>query len=438
MCASSNEPTKGLGVYMPLAMAAGIGSLLGSGVIVGLSSTITVWQTGMGLDNGQVGIVSGILTFAIAFGSFFGGRLADTIGRVRVFNWINLVYAIGAVACALAPNFVALTLGVAVVGVASGADLPVSMTVVSHDAPSDSIAARLVSTTQIFWQLGILIASLFAFGLSRMQGDMGGRVVFAVLAVLALVAWLWRLLSPSFRSFHEAAEKRDAEQAGTESAAAQKVSVIKVLFGPRRQVLLQYLATIMVFYLGWNLLANTWGQFQTFMFVKANASQSLATGLGVALNVMTVIVSMIFASIAGGKYRNKAFVVGMIFSFIAMLCMALGGTNLWVIVGATAIQNIGTPLAGEALYKVWTQESFPIEIRSSIQGFINGTSRLVCALFAFVTPLLVLPGTIRTTMWCFLLVIVIEFIAGCLMISFQHRYGTDEEYMAATHEHGEA
>jgi len=98
MCASSNEPTKELGVYMPLAMAAGIGSLLGSGVIVGLSSTITVWQTGMGLNNGQVGIVSGILTFAIAFGSFFGGRLADTIGRVRVFNWINLVYAIGAVA----------------------------------------------------------------------------------------------------------------------------------------------------------------------------------------------------------------------------------------------------------------------------------------------------------------------------------------------------
>lgn len=431
---SDNESTKGLGGYMPLALAAGLGSLLGSGVIVGLSSTITVWQAGMGLSNGQVGIVSGILTFAIAFGSFFGGRMADAIGRVRVFNWINLIYAIGAVVCVIAPNFVVLTIGVAIVGVASGADLPVSMTVVSHDAPNDSISARLVSTTQIFWQLGILVASLFAFVLSRLEGDLGGRVVFAVLAVLALAAWLWRLLSPSFRRFHAAADKRDADQAGVEPASGERVSVIKVLFGPRRQVLLRYLAAIMIFYLGWNLLANTWGQFQTFMFVKANASQSLATGLGVALNVMTVIVSMIFASIAGGKYRNRAFIFGMIFSFIAMLCMALGGTNLWVIVGATAIQNIGTPLAGEALYKVWTQESFPIEIRSSIQGFINGTSRLVCALFAFVTPMLVLPDTIRTTMWCFLGVIVIEFIAGCLMISFQRRYGTDEEHLASVQE----
>ena len=47
-----------------------------------------------------------------------------------------------------------------------------------------------------------------------------------------------------------------------------------------------------------------------------------------------------------------------------MIAMAMGGANLWVIVGATAFMNLGSPLAGEALYKVWTQESFPIEIRA--------------------------------------------------------------------------
>lgn len=71
---------------MPLAVAAGIGSMLGSGIIVGLSATITVWQKGLGLDAGQVGVLSGVMTFAIAFGSLFGGRLADKIGRVLVFN----------------------------------------------------------------------------------------------------------------------------------------------------------------------------------------------------------------------------------------------------------------------------------------------------------------------------------------------------------------
>lgn len=108
--------------------------MLGSGIIVGLSSTITVWQDGLGLDTTQVGLLSGILTFAIAFGSLFGGRLADKIGRVLFFNWINLVYAIGAVICIFAGNFTTLLVGLIIAGLASGADLPVSMTVVSHDA----------------------------------------------------------------------------------------------------------------------------------------------------------------------------------------------------------------------------------------------------------------------------------------------------------------
>lgn len=59
--------------YFPLAVAAGIGSMLGSGIIVGLAATITVWQQTLALTNAQVGFISGALTFAIAFGSIFGG-----------------------------------------------------------------------------------------------------------------------------------------------------------------------------------------------------------------------------------------------------------------------------------------------------------------------------------------------------------------------------
>ncbi|PKC98757.1 Glucose/fructose transport protein [Bifidobacterium longum] len=411
---------------MPLAFAAGIGSMLGSGIIVGLSSTITVWQDGLGLDTTQVGLLSGILTFAIAFGSLFGGRLADKIGRVLFFNWINLVYAIGAVICIFAGNFTTLLVGLIVAGLASGADLPVSMTVVSHDAPDDATAARLVSTTQVFWQVGVFISFICAFLVSTMSGATGGRVVFAILAVFAVIAWAWRVFSPTFRRFHEEADARDAARPATLDNTG-KTSVMKVLFGADKKVLLTYFLAIVIFYVGWNLLANTWGQFQTYMFSKAGATQSLATGLGIILNLVTLVLNIFFASIAGGKYRNKAFFVGIIISVIAMIAMAMGGANLWVIVGATAFMNLGSPLAGEALYKVWTQESFPIEIRASVQGFINGFSRLCCGLFALITPALVLPETIQTTMWCFAAIVVVEGIAGTVMIRAQKKYGTDEE-----------
>lgn len=300
------------------------------------------------------------------------------------------------------------------------------MTVVSHDAPDDATAARLVSTTQVFWQVGVFISFICAFLVSTMSGATGGRVVFAILAVFAVIAWAWRVFSPTFRRFHEEADARDAARPAT-SDNTGKTSVMKVLFGADKKVLLTYFLAIVIFYVGWNLLANTWGQFQTYMFSKAGATQSLATGLGIILNLVTLVLNIVFASIAGGKYRNKAFFVGIIISVIAMIAMAMGGANLWVIVGATAFMNLGSPLAGEALYKVWTQESFPIEIRASVQGFINGFSRLCCGLFALITPALVLPETIQTTMWCFAAIVVVEGIAGTVMIRAQKKYGTDEE-----------
>lgn len=254
--------------------------------------------------------------------------------------------------------------------------------------------------------------------------------MFAILAAFAVFTWLWRTLSPKLRELHKAADERAAIR--RDAYAGKKVSVFQVLFGKDKKILLTYFISILVFYVGWNLLANTWGQFQTFMFVKADASQTLATGLGIVLNLVTLIINIVFASIAGGKYRNRAFFVGIGITFVAMVSLALGGTNLWIIVGAVAVMNLGSPLAGEAIYKVWTQESFPIEIRASMQGFINGFSRLVCGLFALVTPALVLPATIKTTMWGFAVIVIIEAVAGTIMIKSQKRYGTDEERIEAS------
>lgn len=137
--------------YRPLAVAAGIGSILGSGIIVGLSATITVWQTGLGLTNTQVGIISGALTFAIAIGSMLAGQITKLFGLIRSFNWLNLLYAIGALICVFSNGYAMLLFGVIVTGLASGADLPISLTVVSHDSPNEKAQSQLVSSTQIFF-----------------------------------------------------------------------------------------------------------------------------------------------------------------------------------------------------------------------------------------------------------------------------------------------
>ena len=81
-----------------------------------------------------------------------------------------------------------------------------------------------------------------------------------------------------------------------------------------------------------------------------------------------------------------------------MAGIAFGNSYLAVAVIMLTCYNIGNQIAGESLYKVWAQESFPEESRTSFLGCISGASRLLCGLFALVTPSLVAVGKLQSTM----------------------------------------
>lgn len=414
---SKNEGTK---KYMPLVGAAGIGSMLGSGIIIGLSATISVWQSGLGLTDGQVGILSGALTFAIAAGSLLAGSITKMMGLIPAFNYMNLLYLIGAGICIMSGNFPMLLGGLIIAGFASGADLPISLTVISHDAPDEKTSAELVASTQVFWQIGVLASYAMAFIVSRVEGATGARMVFALLAAFAAIAFLWRTFSGKFKEFHAAGDRFRAAEGTKEK---NEVSFTSLFKGNEAGKFRSFFFCILIFYICWNLLANTFGQFQTFILVKANASQSLATGCGIVLNIVGLICGILFASLAGGKNRNKLFYVGIVIQAAAMIGIALGGGAIFMIVGMIACYNIGNQFAGESIYKVWTQESFPANARASMQGFINGFSRFCCGLFALITPYLVAPERIQTTMYGFAGIVLISAVAGTTMIRLQKKYG---------------
>ena len=407
--------------YQPLAIASGLGSVLGSGIIVGMSATITVWQIGLHLTNGQVGVISGSLTFAIAIGSLLAGWVTKTFGLARSFNWMNFIYAIGALICVCAPNYATLLIGAIVTGLASGLDLPISLTMISHDAPDDETSSKLVASTQIFWQVGVFASYGAAFIVSKMAGATGARIVFACLAIFVLFIWAWRTFSQKFKAFHEAGEQRRLAKESNGDHPV-KVSIKSVLFGEHKKMYLQMFICIIVFYCCWNILANTFGQFQTFMLVQAHASQTFATGAGLVLNFISLFAAMAFAKAAGSSYRNKFFTVGMIIQFLGMFSLVVLNHDLWPIVIAIGITSIGSNIAGEAIYKVWTQEAFPVEVRSSIQGFIGGFSRFLCGVFDFVTPALVVQSVIKKTMLGFSIMILVAFAFGFSMTRLEKKY----------------
>ena len=215
----------------------------------------------------------------------------------------------------------------------------------------------------------------------------------------------------------------DEYRAAEGTKTSTEVSFASLFKGTDGRKYISFFLCIIIFYVCWNLLANTFGQFQTYILVKANASQSLATGCGIVLNIVGLICGILFASAAGSKRRNKFFYVGIVIQAGAMIGIALGGGTIAMIVGMIACYNIGQQFAGESIYKVWTQESFPVEARASMQGFINGFSRFCCGLFALVTPYLVAGDRIHTTMYGFAGIVLISAVAGTRMIVLQKKHG---------------
>lgn len=410
--------------YIPLIGSAGLGSMLGSGIICALAVTITLWQRGLGLTDSQVGVLSGSLTFAIAAGSLLAGRITRKFGLFKPFDYMNILYACGALLCVMAGNFYMLLAGLIMIGFASGADLPISLTVLSHDAADENVSARLIAILQMFWTIGALTCNTLGFLVSKTEGTLGGRIVFGVLTLISVSAFLWRRFSVKVKQLHEEGKIHRSKET---KADVEEVSLRRLFSGEEGKKYRIFFICITSFYCFWNLLSNTFGQFQAYILVRANATQTFATGMGIVLTFVAISGSVVFTYVAGGKHRNTFFYIGSLVQAAAMVGIAMVNGSIVMMVAMIACYNIGAPFAGEAMYKIWTQESFPMEARASIQGIINGFSRFCCGVFAVITPMLVTADRIETTMYGFAGVIIASALSGTAMIWFQKKYGITQK-----------
>ncbi len=366
-----------------LAVAAGMASFLDSAAIISVGIGLALWQDHYDLELWTVGLLGSAMTLFIAIGALFGGRIADLFGRTRVFSITILIYAVGAAAVAFAPNAAFLVAGVVVIGIAAGADLPTSIAVLSERAPEGALG-RLVAFTHVMWTIGVVFATLLGFIVSGM-GVFGVSLIFALLAVLAVLTWAGRTFYPAFRELDDEAHQRHTA-AGVDVDRA--VSLRSLLRDPR---LLTMIALTAAFYLFFSLVANTFGGYKTYFLVTVGgADQTAATGISFVTTLIGLAGTIAFTRIADTPWRNRFFYVGVaIFIACQLLIAFTGGTIIPLMIVALVLYNIAFPFIGEALYKVWTQESFAVNARATVQGATMAIARFAAAGFSLLTPALI-------------------------------------------------
>ena len=175
------------------------------GVVMALVKPI--WHIG----RVEEGLVNSTALLAAAFGALLFGRVADMLGRKRIYGMEVLVLAAGAIACAFSPNIWWLIGFRFILGIGIGGDYPVSATIMSEYAGKSS-RGMLVSLVFAMQAAGLILGPLLAAGLlsTKLSHDIIWRILVSFGAVPALaVYWSRRHLKESPRYLAAMGQEED-------------------------------------------------------------------------------------------------------------------------------------------------------------------------------------------------------------------------------------
>lgn len=366
-----------------VAVLSGMVSYLDAGAIVTTGTALVIFRQSFGIDDLQYGILSALLTIAIGVGALIGGPAGDRFGRKPVFLTTLTMFVIGTVLMILAPSTAWLYPGLLLLGFAAGADLPVSLSMIA-EAATDANRGKMVSFTHILWMGGVIVVGF----LGSVVGDMGltgARILYGHLAVIAVVVLVLRMRLPESQAWI------NSRNLLTVSPDTPKgIGSLKLMLQPRY---LGAMAATALFYALANIAANTNGQFGSLLYVEvAGASVSQASLINTLVTFVSAASLLLLMRVVDGPRRMVWFVAMSILALIAFLIPAISGITVAALVLFGVLYSIAGAVAGEPMYKVWSQELFPTQIRATAQSFTIAFARFVAAAVGVFTPSLITLG----------------------------------------------
>ncbi len=169
--------------------------------VIGVASSLI--KLDWNLSTSQLALLNATMLGAAFLGALVFGRIADLIGRKRVYWLVAAIMAVAAIGSALAPSFWVLIGFRFMLGFGVGGDYPVSAVLMSEYANSRD-RGRLVGLVFSTQALGLIVGPLIALGLlgAGTSTDLTWRLLLGLGAVpAAAVIYLRRTMpeSPRFQ-----------------------------------------------------------------------------------------------------------------------------------------------------------------------------------------------------------------------------------------------
>jgi MFS family permease len=172
-----------------------------------ISTVALLASTEWHLTTAQTSWVTGAAILGAFFGAFLFGRIADVIGRKRVYVLVAVIMIVGALASALSPDWIVLVVARFVLGLGIGGDYPVSAVLMSEYS-NRTDRGRLVGMVFSMQAVGLIVGPLVALSLigAGVSHEMTWRLLLGFGAIPAAAVVYMRTKipeSPRFRSHVE-------------------------------------------------------------------------------------------------------------------------------------------------------------------------------------------------------------------------------------------
>ncbi|MDE2301850.1 MAG: MFS transporter [Sphingomonadales bacterium] len=351
---------------------AGLANYIDAGSIVSGSVALALWKERYHLSDGFIGLIGAFSANAISagVGALIGGRLCDRFGRKRIYQYDMLFYAFGMLFLIFAAAPWMIIAGFVMVGLAVGADIPASWSLIAEQAP-DAHRGAHSGVAQMLWYLGP-VAVLGAAYFLKPFGIAGIRWLFIHLAILALALTFLR------------SRMRESERWEESIAAGVRPPGWRAVLTARHLGAVFYLAAMYGF---WNLWAGYNGFFTPYLIEANHLPQWAATVVPAAYFLVGMVsIGAIFMRLSDRVDQRLLFGISAALHIGGMALLAVLGFTLPVVIVHILIMGIAGGFGAQSFFQLWSAELFPTAIRSTAQGLCFALVRIGLGLWSLAVP----------------------------------------------------
>ncbi|MHA7098194.1 sugar porter family MFS transporter [Priestia aryabhattai] len=297
------------------------------------------------------GLVASSLLLGAAFGSIFGGRLADNKGRRKGILYLAILFFFASLGCVLSPNITIMVICRFLLGLAVGGASVVVPSYLAEIAPSNR-RGRLVTQNELMIVTGQFLAYVFNAVIGNVFGEIGHvwRYMLVIATLPAVALWIGVLILPeSPRWLASKGKLADAlkilQQIRNESNAQKELNEIKTHISQEQEVdkmsfkdlRIPWIRRIVVLGIGIGAMSQLVG-INSIMYYGTKILQNSGFGTKAALigNVANGLIAVI-AVIVGISLINKVNRRPM------MLTGLVGATISLISIGFCTVTLSGSP-----------------------------------------------------------------------------------------------